>query len=395
MTFYTACSSGIFAGLLGFVSGCTISKQAVSKKISKRCTAFFRRILFDIVLNMSDIKEKKADGVFSDFGRVLIQDSTCIRLPAKLADAFPGPRNQTGKKSASLKIQAVYDALSETFVSFDISSYTDNDQKNSPEILKAVVKNDLILRDLGYFSTAVLAGIDKKEAFFLTRYFLRTDIYDKNGEKINLLNELKIHGKIDINILLGSEEMLPVRLVAVPVPEETANSRRRKLRKGKSGKRTPSEELLKLQDWEIFITNVGKDVWNSETVCSVYGVRWRIETIFKTWKSHFNFTAATNGSEEYIETLIYAKLISVTLFQTVFFGQLSEYTHKKTGNHLSMIKTAQFLQQHITIIFFIILSGENPEIIIRQILKHCTYDKRKKRLNYAEIFTYLSSLSLS
>jgi len=44
-------------------------------------------------------------------------------------------------------------------------------------------------------------------------------------------------------------------------------------------------------------------VWDTETVARIYGTCWRIEIIFKTWKSHFNLTVVTNGSRFYIETL--------------------------------------------------------------------------------------------
>ncbi len=47
-----------------------------------------------------------------------------------------------------------------------------------------------------------------------------------------------------------------------------------------------SERYYKLMDWNIYITNVPPAVWSSKDVDAVYPLRWRIETIFKAWKSN-------------------------------------------------------------------------------------------------------------
>jgi hypothetical protein len=57
--------------------------------------------------------------------------------------------------------------------------------------------------------------------------------------------------------------------------------------------------------WEIFVTNVSRMIWTPpRDVSNAYGLRWRIEIIFKAWKSHFKLTHLTNGSKNYIVALI-------------------------------------------------------------------------------------------
>ncbi|MBF0345407.1 MAG: transposase [Nitrospirae bacterium] len=180
---------------------------------------------------------------------------------------------------------------------------------------------------------------------------------------------------------LGANVRLPVRIVAIPIPQKVANERRRKLKQSRDKRLNTSIEQLALLDWEVFITNVPIYVWNTNTVASVYGIRWRIEIIFKAWKSHFNFTVMTDSSRYHIESLIYARLIFVILFQS-FFQQIHSYILNKTGKHLSLLKAAQSICLYIFAMSLVRYSDELLDLIIQQFIKHCCYEKRKNRANY-------------
>ena len=108
------------------------------------------------------------------------------------------------------------------------------------------------------------------------------------------------------------------RLVAVRLPAEVAAERRRLARQNRDRRCPPSAERLALLDWAIFITNVPRTVWSARTVAQMYGLRWRIEIVFKAWKSHFALAQVPAGSKAQVESLIYAKLIFIILFQVCF-----------------------------------------------------------------------------
>src|SRR5262245_37616832 len=134
---------------IGFYAGQTVSKQAVDKRINEACVDYFEKILMQAILQQADIKLSWATAaeMFRPFSRVLVQDSTCIPLDDKLVTTFPGPRNQGGQQ-AMAKIQVLMDLLRETFVHFEITSFTQNDQSMSAEILNVARAGDLVLRDL-------------------------------------------------------------------------------------------------------------------------------------------------------------------------------------------------------------------------------------------------------
>ena len=156
------------ASKIGLLSAQTVSKQSVFKRINENLINFLQAILATAIMFSAKIKDesKRQSHVFASFNRVLVSDSTSIKLDAKLAEDFPGSRNQSGKKNATLKIQATIDILTQQFCYFDISAFTKNDQRASKDILSIAQALDLVIRDLGYFSCAVFKQLEERKIFF-------------------------------------------------------------------------------------------------------------------------------------------------------------------------------------------------------------------------------------
>lgn len=367
---------------LGLLSRNVVSKVAVFLRMKPTVIDFVREALFNLVSATSRLKEEVGKGVFASFRRVLLQDSTNLSLPPKLATHFPGAKNQSGKTSASVRLQAIYNALTETFVSFQLTPYGCNDQCASPSILKIIEAGDLVIRDLGYSCLRVFRAIGEKEAFYLSRLFHKIALFHPSGKRFDLLGSLKKHGALDQELLAGSDERLPVRVVAIPVPEHVAGERRRKLLHSKDRRLNPDPTHLALLGWEIFLTNVPEKIWDAKTACRIYGVRWRIEIIFKSWKSHFKIHAFDHPTPTEVELLIYARLIYITLFHSCFFTQFAAFVYARTGKYLSVLKAADFYSQRVPLAF---LTGGDYPLIVQQILKHCAYEKRNNRADYGQI----------
>jgi len=98
--------------------------------------------------------------------------------------------------------------------------------------------------------------------YWLTRVKSQCIIYDQEGNKYDLVDFLKKQSdnRIDQQILLGVKDKVSCRLIAVRVPEEVSNERRRKIRAYARKKgRTPSKRQLVLADWTILATNVEEE----------------------------------------------------------------------------------------------------------------------------------------
>ena len=99
------------ASKIGLLSAQTVSKQSVFKRINENLIKFLQAILARAIMFSSKIKDESNNQshIFASFNRVLVNDSTSIKLDAKVAKDFPGSKNQCGNKNATLKIQAIID----------------------------------------------------------------------------------------------------------------------------------------------------------------------------------------------------------------------------------------------------------------------------------------------
>ena len=370
---------------VGILKGTRVSKQAIDKRMKEPLLRYLELVL----AHMIGRKIKHCcQGFPSLFKRIVLHDSTTVRLPSRLAKAFPGSKNGHKDDIALLKIQTAYDILSERFCHFWLSSFTTNDQQAATMMLDSVQAGDLIIRDLGYFVFTALALIEQKGAFFLTR--LRHDVVlanPGNGKRIELLKMLRKHQRVDRSVIVGTVEPLRVRLVALAVDPAVAAQRRRKLRSNRDRRLNPSREHLALLGWNIFILNVDADILSAEQVASFYGLRWRIETIFKAWKSNFKLTTFPQASAVHIRAYMYAFFIFVTLFQAVFFSQTNMLILNRQQKPLSLLKFSRSFREQF---WAIAIYFSRPAILYEQMSYHCTYEKRSDRLNYHEKLLDLS-----
>jgi len=376
------------ATTIGLLCGCRVSKQAVDKRIKAPALKFLELVLAATL--SATAKGKNApvySVVFKAFKRVLVQDSTSVQLDAKLASYFPGSRNHKKSQSAILKIQSVIDLVSERFCHFATTAFTQNDQKASPLILQLVQQGDLIIRDLGFWVLSVIEAIQLKGAYFLSRLKYGIVIYEADGETLlDLLAALQKHGRLDVDVCVGAKNKLRMRLVAIQLPEAVAAERRRKAKANRDRRLNPSKEHLALLGWEIFITNVGREVLTAEQIAQLYDLRWRIEIVFKSWKSHFSLTNVPKASAIRVQSYIYALLIFIALFQTYVYARLYREHHQKNSQQISLLKLARFFKEHIwaVILFFQTPEEMTSQKVLEQIFYHCIYESRKDRLNYTE-----------
>ena len=383
------------AVLLGLL-GIDISKQGVSDRINHHGVAFLKQVLNTIIQDRSDLHSIYNTGVFKTFRNVYLQDSTHLALPNQFADIYPGAKNQSHKKSAGLKIQAIFSLFRDQLTYFSISPFTRPDQSASKDILDYIKAGDLIIRDLGYFVLSVFKELVFNGVFLLSRYKSNVSIYyPETGKKISLLKLLNKKTSLDISVLLGSEQQVPMRLVAVPVPDNIANERRRKAKNNRDSKCNPSKETLKLLGWEIFVTNVDNTIWSPSDILKIYGIRWRIEIIFKTWKSHLainQIPERVNRNE--LEIYLYAHLLNIIFFHA-FFDQLNQYIFRKYKMNLSILKIAPLFNEIVrSILFSNALDDEYSEQLLEHaILRHCCYEKRKNRFNYYKHLNQLCRLA--
>ncbi len=377
---------------IGLMINDTVSKVAINKKFSEELILLLKTLLSHVIVMSLEKSKKIVDPkVFQNFKRVFVCDSTSFPLPDKAKDKYLGGGNQH-KKIAMARIQLVYDILRETLVRYQITPYTDNDQSASKEMLPLLQKNDLLIWDLGYFSLKVFHSIIGLGAFFISRLKYNVGIYSSaDGKLIDLAKTLRKDKQFDMQIKLGKKEKVPVRLVAIPLSDSVANERRRKA-KDKMKKDTRlnySKEYLFLLGWGIYITNVDEETWSEKDILAIYSLRWRIEIIFKSWKSGLKFLTIPDANRIRIEAYLLTKLIIITIIHAYYYRKLL-MNFNSDKMQISILKMMSIFRVQFSILnlFFAVREISKADIQL-QIEYHCKYEKRRSRMNYYQILNRL------
>lgn len=361
----------------------SVSRQAIWKKVTNSCEDFLKMTLAIIITRRIDndvIKKIKAQNKFK---RILVQDSTIIPLPTRLFSCFSGVANGHSKV-CNARVQCVYDLISEQFVSFSIDPYSKNDLLAAPEMI--IEEGDLVLRDRGYLINDEIQRHIDNNAHCIYRYKFPMILNDPKTEKpIDLFSILKKVKYLDMKIMLNNKPKTIVRLLAYPVSQEIADKRRMKAKK--ENKTYPSKELLESMSWSIYITTITDENIDYAFIYKAYSLRWRIEIIFKCWKSNMGFDKIHNVSKIQLKILLLARFIMIIICAQLIFRPCRLLIQKYFNRDLSMLKLTKYLLRNVRIIAHIIEEinkfDKSSGIGIKALAKFCTYDKRK-RLNYQQ-----------
>jgi len=381
----------LWAAELTQLLGQEVSFQMIAKKLQIRQLPFIKMV-FAKALNIYFEQNKyfSSKPLLSPFNRVLIEDSTCIKLVDALKGSFAGAKNQY-KKSATCRIQFCLDIKSNGIENVELTSLVKNDLTYADNILERIQAHDLIIRDLGYIIIEVLGKINQLGAFFISRLKIDTCVFDEHSEqRIDLVKVLKKSDRnqirrIDRKIKIGTKNKLTVRLVAIKLNEKQAQKRRNHAKKsrGKKKESTISKAAMYLMSWNIFITNIEEEILTVEQVYELYSIRWHIEIIFKNWKSNFKLDSLINSCRSpnpvKPEILLYLFLSFIVLIYIPKLNHFQQVIFEKHQRHLSPYKFATFLMNNIEFIF-----EDDQEQILSLLLRFCCYDKRSDRLNLYE-----------
>ena len=366
---------GHWAEQITKLSGKKVSKQALFKRINETTVTFCEDLLQEAISKKAEVL--KGGLIFKSFGKVILHDSTTLKLPQCLAQIFPGNCSR-GIQKAVARIQTIIDLKTMQFLSFSLSGFTRNDQAASGDVIPVCSEGDLIIRDLGYFALATFKQLADKGVHFLSRLRFGVKIYEWNESEIALKSLLKAGKKVDKWVLIG-EKKLPARLVMVPVPKEVAAEKKRKAKQDRDKRLNHSKEYYDWLNFNVYITSVDEDTWATEDVFNAYRVRWQIEIIFKSWKtSGLNMQQLLHDEctdPHRVKTCIYLMLLFATLFcKKLYLMVLNKMIKSEEEEVISIIKLfAWFCEDFIEIL------SMSKRKFTKIAFEKCCYEKRNTR----------------
>ncbi len=385
-----------YPSLAGMVTAAKakITRMALHYRFSAQASAFMLNCLEFVLQQKFNNLGQIDTELLRPFRRVLLVDSTSWDVNEKLRGVLPGSGGAAS--AANCKLQTVYDYKHSELEFLDVTAGTVPDNRYTDHLPGILQKGDLLLMDLGYFKLTTLAGIIEKDAYFLTRFLVRTT--PKNPlSKVSIdlakhLNTLQ-ENEYEMQILMGGNGEHPeftCRLIALRVSEDIANERRRKLKKAAKKKgRTVSKRHLQMCEWTLLITNIPQDCLSTKMARAFYTVRWQIELLFKQLKSVVRIHQSDTGNEHRLRCELYGKLIIAAIIHRIHAFETHRQWNTKR-REVSMDKLYKRIQERALTLFFEFHSSFRQAVAylkheLKHIMASCLKDRQPSRPTTLEI----------
>ena len=318
--------------------GVTITGSALHERIGKQAVMLLAGVLNRTLATLQKPCPLPLDQL-KKFRAIYITDSSQIALPARIAPIFQGNQD-----NSMLKLQVTWDYLNGHLAAIEIDHGRSPDQACQLHVHHAQ-PGTLQLFDLGYFDQEDLRDIARQDAYFVSRYQSQTALYDPETHlKFDLAQWLQTMAgnTVDREVLLGRNAKLPVRIIARRVSQETADARRRKVKKKARGQgKTCSASYLFLQGWDIVVTNLDAHDWEPYQIFDLYAIRFQIEWLFRIWKDQIGIDEIGQWRIERIMIQLYAHLLAALL------THLLTAPYRWDQFEFSFTKTVQIIQSSV------------------------------------------------
>src|SRR5438128_8884689 len=297
------------------VVGVAISPQGLDQRCTEAAAAFLEAVLGAAVQAVV-AAEPVAIPLLQRFTAVVLLDCSTIVLPDALGLWWPGCGGSSAKHTqAALKLGVRFDLCRGVLrgpLLYDGRTH----ESTTPLQRAPLPAGTLRLADLGFFDLEALAQIGAQDGYWLSRLHFTTAVYDAEDRRWEVLELLAAQGTatVDLPIALGAQQRLPARLLAVRVPQEVADQRRRRLRAtARDRGRTPSAARLAWCDWTLLVTNTPPELLSLREALVLARARWQIELLFKLWKSHGHIDESRSGKPWRVLCEVYAKLLAMVV----------------------------------------------------------------------------------
>jgi len=345
-----------------------LSKQGLSYRFKNEGLDFLKQVSQELNHSLTHTDEAK------NFGRVLLQDATQIRLPPRNSQHYKGMSNQWGAK-ASAKLDVTSDALTSEVVEIHLHHGTHSDRTSAKELYKIVKPGDLVLRDMGYYITKGLEKLTTQGAFWVTRVPSNTSITLESGDSLELyLKSLSQDvSAIDITGYVSEKDPLKTRIIALRCPEEITNRKRAKAKAHRGKMKSKANKFtLEREGWTIYITNLNQEKYSSIKIHELYSQRWAIEIQFRALKGSTQLRDLFNRvtkNKVHLSMLLQAVMIFAQLTAKIK-SRLTHLAKKHPGLSVSIEQVSNWFS-----IVIKYLKSLNQEIIYD--LRHLSHGKKR------------------
>jgi hypothetical protein len=380
--------------------GISMSKQSLDERFNIRCLEFVKAVFREII--QDQLSSIYGDNFFGSFSSVPVKDSTKIKTPDTMSDHYPG----IGGNPSGISIQYEYDLKTDRVMDLNVTASTRNDQSDSVSTGSSIESGSLTIRDLGYYAGATFQSIADNGAFFLSRLYSGTVVYNHDdtvtdfGSIYKKMQIMQID-RMELPVCFKAKgKKISVRMILSTVPDEVYKKRlgaREKDNKERGYK--TSDKLKVLYRFTIFITNALEEYLPENTVYPVYRLRWQCEPVFKVWKSVFHIDTVHKMKENRYLCLLYTKLILIMINLQIISRVQKEFFIYNKGKviMISMRKAFNMLACCYNELLIILQDTQKKALTMKRLLKRLSEnhvrERRKNRMGMPEIIELIICLS--
>lgn len=290
------------AGVLT-LSGARVTDEAVRQRLTN-CADFLEAVVKEM-LHITVLPRLPEDR------RVLVVDGSIIR--------------SIGEQGIDYRIHLCINLLTLQFTDVKVSDSKKGETLSNYEISK----NDLVLADRGYCSTAaILDTVHSREADILLRWNSSNPLYesedrDKSIDLAERLKDMSPGSTLSLSVVVGyasASKKKDKRIVrgwihVYRMSETQANlSKRKTLKNGRKKQRQLQPNTVFLSQFVIVFTSLPSEILCAQDALALYRCRWQVELVIKRAKSlmEINKLRARSGGK-LAKTFIYGKILYILL----------------------------------------------------------------------------------
>ena len=382
--------------------GVAVSSQAVEQRFGAESATFLRELLQEAVGEVL-ASEASAPALLRRFNGVYVQDGTIISLPQELREQWRGCGGSTPQAGqSSLRIQVRVDLAQGGMQGPWLQEGRAAERSGQPH--EAPLPQGCLYNvDGGYFTLAEMGAHGKAGCYWLTAANAGTLLIDERGQCWDLVSFLgaQTGDEVDVQVVLGKRERLPVRLIARRVSPEQAERRRTSANRERDvkakGVQRPNERTrragdkrkrprkrtktgkarLRLLDWTILITNVPQQMLSLDEALVLARCRWQIELCWKLWKQVGKVDTWRSAKPYRILTELYAKLVGCLITHWLTLLECWQAPNR------SMVKARQVVQWMAPVLALGVVGVVPLEAMVGRtsssMASGCTVNARRKR----------------
>ena len=295
----------------GDMAGVKISQSSWHDRFKPETVQFLKGCVKLAIRKMAGEANRTLSSKMKWVEDILIQDSSVVRLSAKLMKEYPAVRSR--KNAAGLKVSMLVSAVASSPQKVTIHGERLHDIKTLK--IGPWVKNKLLLIDLAFFKHHMFARIAENDGYFLSRLKQNSNPLILSTLRVYRGNSIELEGKH------WKEIRDKIKREVLDAEVEVTFSRR--VYNGKRSRDSMTFRLVAIYNHEakkyhVYITNIPPEVLDAEDVAELYRVRWDIEMIFKELKSKYSLDAITSANPDVVEGLIWVGILTLLVSRRLF-----------------------------------------------------------------------------